>query len=88
MNLWVIKGNGSSGRLQGAEDVLVTRLHFDYVYLMRQMWGKLDLCNPLSQMKWEQTFRFTESPQGQLEARGQEVIVERNPETYFQQRKG
>lgn len=56
--------------------------------MMRQLWGKLGLCNPLSQMKWEQTFRFTESPQGQLAARRQEVTVEVNPEIYSRQRKG
>lgn len=56
--------------------------------MMRQLWGKLGLCSPLSQMKWEQIFRFTESPQGQLAARKQEVTVEVNPEIYSRQRKG
>lgn len=42
----------------------------------------------LSQMKWEQTLRFTDSPRVQLAARGQEVTVGVNPETYSKSDQG
>lgn len=54
--------------------------------MVRQLWGKLSVFAVLGlpQMTWEQTFSFVDSPQVQLTARGQEVIIGMNPETYSQ----